>query len=597
MTDFAQLEIEAERLQRKYREERDRRLRTEGNEQYIGIEGTFSGLGDDPHCDRSFTRPAETRDVDVAIVGGGFSGLLAASACIKAGIDNICIIEKGGDFGGTWYWNRYPGCQCDVEAYSYLPLIEDHGDMPTLKYAPQPQILEHARKIARELDLYKKGLVQTGVTEVRWDEPACRWQISTDRGDIVTARFVAMASGILSRPKLPGIPGIETFKGHSFHSSRWDYAYTGGNESGGLDKLRDKRVAIIGTGASAAQAIPHLGAAARQLYVVQRTPAALDARDNRPTEPDWWQALQPGWWEKRARNFEGFLLGMPQSEDLIQDGWTRGWGSMSAAAATATSPEEQKRQRQLADYAKMESIRNRIDAIVEDEETAEALKPWFNWMCKRPLFVDGYYETFNRPTVKLIDTRGKGLDSITEGGIVFDGVEYPVDCIIFASGFEVAAATDRAGSFKLVGADGRTLPETWAAGMRTLHGMMTRNFPNAAIINGLKQASITWNITFMMRRQSEHFAAVVKRCLDAGIDRIEVTDAAQESWLDTLRAKSSVDQDFLRDCTPGYYNNEGRNQDESIWVSSYGGGPFEYMELLDEWRAQRFDADLDRRPA
>ena len=167
-----------------------------------------------------------------------------------------------------------------------------------------------------------------------WDDAAERWIVQTDRQDRVRARFVCLATGILSRPKLPGIPGIAGFRGHSFHTSRWDFGYTGGDATGGLAKLADKRVAIIGTGASAAQAIPHLGEACKQLYVVQRTPAAVDDRGNRPTDPDWWQAQQSGWWEKRATNFESFLLGIPQDEDLVADGWTSNWAKLSEAART-----------------------------------------------------------------------------------------------------------------------------------------------------------------------------------------------------------------------------------------------------------------------
>ncbi len=590
VTDTA---IDAEALHRKYRAERDKRLRADGVDQYVAVADRFADYADDPHVEPGFTRAAITEDVDTVVVGGGFSGLLAANALLKAGVTNIKVIEKAGDFGGTWYWNRYPGCQCDVESYTYLPLIEDFGDMPTDKYSRASHIFDHARKIAKSLGLYEKSLLQTGVTEVRWDAAIARWLVKTDRGDVIRARFVALASGILSRPKLPGIPGFETFKGHSFHSSRWDYAYTGGHELGDLTGLADKRVAIIGTGASAAQAIPHLGAFAKQLYVVQRTPAALDERRNKPTDPAWWNGLKRGWWERRARNFEGFLLGIPQEEDLIQDGWTEGWGKFSAAAKSADTPEEQNRRRQLADYEKMNSIRARIDSVVSDPVTAEALKPYFNWMCKRPLFVDGFYETFNRPNVTLIDTQGKGLDRITENAIVYDGKEYPVDCIIYASGFEVAAPADRTGGFELVGVGGQPLADYWRDGLKSLHGMMVHGFPNMGIINGLKQASITWNITFMMRKQSEHFAAIVKRCLESNVALFDVKPAAEQDWLKTLREKHSIDEEFLRDCTPGYYNDEGKDPRKSIWASSYGGGPFEYMQILDDWRENGFLNDLE----
>ena len=464
--------------------------------------------------------------------------------------------------------------------------------MPSEKYTRATEIFEHAKRIGRSLGLYEKSLLQTGVTELRWDAAAERWSVLTDRNDRIRARFVCLATGILSRPKLPGIPGIADFKGHSFHTSRWDFAYTGGDATGGLHKLADKRVAIIGTGASAAQAIPHLGEACKQLYVVQRTPAAVDDRGNLPTDPDWWGAQQSGWWEKRAANFESFLIGLPQDEDLVADGWTSNWAKLSAPArAQGLSEEERKRQRQAAEYARMDEIRSRIDSVVKDPTTAEALKPYFNWMCKRPLFVDGYFETFNRDSVKLLNVAGKGLDRITEHAIVFDGKSYDVDCIIYASGFEVAAAADRAGSFALIGAGGQTLAQYWQDGRKSLHGIFVHGFPNLGIMNGLKQAAITWNITYMMRKQGEHFAHVVKRCLNAGKRVMDVTPEAEAAWRETLVRAASVDEEFLRDCTPGYYNNEGRNQAESIWVSSYGGGPFDYMRLLQAWREDRFEAD------
>jgi cyclohexanone monooxygenase len=584
-------------LQRKYLEERNKRLLAEGVNQYVAVEDKFAAYAEDPYAEPGFTRDPVTEDVDALVVGGGFSGLLAANALLKQGIADIRVIEKGSDFGGTWYWNRYPGCRCDVESYSYMPLLEDYGDMPTEKYSSAVEIFAHARKLGRSLGLYEKSYLRTGVTEIGWDPEAVRWTVRTDRGDTIRARFVTLATGILSRPKLPGIPGIETFKGHSFHTSRWDYSYTGGDCTGNLSRLHDKRVAIIGTGASAAQAIPHLGAACRHLYVVQRTPAAVDARNNKPTDPAWWTSLEAGWWEKRARNFESFLIGIPQKEDLVADGWTYGWAKLSASSQIeGLSPDEQKRLRQLADFERMDEIRSRIDSIVQDPATAEALKPYFNWMCKRPLFVDGYFETFNRPNVTLLNVAGKGLDRITENAIVFEGKSYEVDCIIYASGFEVAASADRAGWLQIVGADGQTLQDYWKDGMKSLHGMFVHGFPNLAILNALKQAGITWNITFMMRKQAEHFAAVVRRCIDSGIDMFEVKPEAEAEWLETLKRKASIDENFLRNCTPGYYNNEGKEQSNSIWISAYGGGPFEYMSVLEEWRSTGFAEDFAVHP-
>ena len=595
MSDTHEIQIDDEALHQKYLAERDKRLRPEGIDQYVAVEHPFIGEIEDPYVTETIVREPIREEIDVAIVGGGFSGLLAAASLLKEGVTDIRIIEKGSDVGGTWYWNRYPGCRCDVDAFTYLPLIEDFGEMPSERYARAPEILDHARRIAEKTGMKERALLQTGVSGADWDEASGRWVVKTDRGDEIRARFLCMASGILSRPKLPGIPGAASFKGHTFHTSRWDYDYTKGDTTGGLTGLADKRVAIIGTGASAVQAIPYLGEACQQLYVVQRTPAAVDDRENEPTDPEWWNKLQPGWWEKRALNFEGFVNSIPQDEDLIKDGWTRNWAKMTAAmyAPDVSTPEEMMKRRQGADYEKMEEMRQRIGRIVKDPQTAESLKPYFNWMCKRPLFVDGYFETFNRPNVKLIDTKGRGLDRITEKGIVFEGQEYEVDCIIYASGFEVASPPDRTAGFDMRGVGGTSLGEYWKGGRKTLHGIFTHNFPNMGVISGLKQAGITWSITFMNRRQAEHFAAVVKRCLDDGVVSFDVSADAEKRWIGVLEEKSMKDTTFLKECTPGYYNNEGKNERDSIWLSNYGGGPFEYMDVLRGWLNGGMEQDFE----
>ncbi len=582
MTDAQTLARNFDALHDKYLAERDKRLRGDGAAQYVEMENPFFGDIDDPYATACIERAAVSEDVDVVVVGGGFSGLLAAASLLKEGVTDIRVIEKGSDVGGTWYWNRYPGCRCDVDSYTYLPLIEDHGMMPRERFSRAPEILDHAKRIADRTGIAERTMLQTGVNGADWDEELGRWIVTTDRGDTLRARFLCMASGILSRPKLPGIPGARDFKGHTFHTSRWDYDYTKGDTTGGLTGLKDKRVAIIGTGASAVQAIPYLGEWCKQLYIVQRTPAAVDDRENAPTDPDWYNSQEPGWWERRALNFEGFVNSIPQEQDLVQNGWTRIWGKMTAAMYQGQTLEEMGRLRQLADFEHMENMRNRIASRVKDPVTAEALKPYFNWMCKRPLFVDNYFETYNRPNVSLIDTKGRGLDRITETEIVFEGQEYDVDCIIYASGFEVASPPDRTAGFDMRGVGGISLSEYWANGRKTLHGILTHNFPNMGIISGLKHAGITWSITFMDRRQAEHYAALVRCCLAKG-ENFDVKPEAEQAWLDVLADKAIKDDTFLRECTPGYYNNEGKDQRDSIWLSNYGGGPFEYMDVMRDW--------------
>ncbi len=435
------LGFDPDALREKYRAEREKRLRADGNQQYKEIAGEFAHYLDDPYVTAGFTREPLTDEVDVVVVGGGFGGLLTGARLREAGVKDVRLIEKGGDFGGTWYWNRYPGAACDVESYVYLPLLEEIGYLPVEKYTRAPEILAHCRAIGKYFDLYANACFQTEVTEMRWDEAASRWIIHTNRGDAMKARYVIMANGPLHRPKLPGIAGVESFKGHSFHTSRWDYEYTGGDSNGGLEGLKDKRVGIIGTGATAVQCVPHLGAAAKQLYVFQRTPSSIDVRGNRPTDPDWASSLTPGWQQRRMDNFNILVSGGFQDEDLVNDGWTEIIRNLLILARrdheAGVAPPSQNPGEilELADFQKMEQIRSRVESMVADKATAEALKPYYRQFCKRPCFHDDYLATFNRPNVALVNTDGKGVDKITETSVWANGQEYEIDCLIYATGF------------------------------------------------------------------------------------------------------------------------------------------------------------------
>jgi thioredoxin reductase len=310
--------FDPEALRTRYAEERRRRLRSDGISQYVETSGAFSRFGADPWADPGFTREPIADSVDVAVVGAGFGGLLIGARCKQLGVDSVRLIDKAADVGGTWYWNRYPGIACDVESYVYMPLLEELGYIPTEKYAKGPEILAHCRRIAEHFDLYRNACLQTEVQEIRWEADSCRWVITTDRGDEIRARFVAMANGYLQKPKLPGIDGITNFTGHTFHTSRWDYEYTGSDLSG----LSDQRVGIIGTGATAIQCVPRLAEAVHQLFVFQRTPSTVDVRANRPTEPQWAASLEPGWQQRRMRNFQILTAGGTSDEDLVDDAWT-----------------------------------------------------------------------------------------------------------------------------------------------------------------------------------------------------------------------------------------------------------------------------------
>ena len=580
-------EFDPQELRQKYRFERDKRLRAEGNEQYTDI-SDFAEYLEDPYMD-SVTREPLFDEVEVAVIGGGFGGLLAGARLREAGIEDIRMIEKGGDFGGTWYWNRYPGAACDVESYIYLPLLEEIGYIPTQKYSQAPEILEHSRAIARHFDLYRNACLQTEVTELRWDEAQLRWVIRTNRGDQMRARYVVMANGPLHRPKLPGIKGIETFKGHTFHTSRWDYEYTGGDSNGGLSKLKGKRIGIIGTGATAVQCVPHLGASADQLFVFQRTPSSIDVRNNRPTDPQWAATLEPGWQKERMNNFNALVSGGFAEVDLVNDGWTDIIGNLLIRlrqdASPDLSPEGLARNLELADFEKMEQIRSRVENIVSDPSTAEHLKPWYRQFCKRPCFHDDYLATFNRPTVELIDTDGLGVDCVTEKGVVVKGVEYEIDCLIYATGFEVGTNFSRRAGYEIYGINGKSLTEHWQDGARTFHGFHSHGFPNCFIVSGV-QSGFTVNFPHMLEEQARHIAHILEHAQTNDIKRIEVTEESEEWWVERIISLSQNNIQFLESCTPGYYNNEGKPAARGVQSGSYGGGPVAFVQVLEQWRAE-----------
>ncbi len=586
--DAAVPAFDPDALRDRYREERDRRLRADGNEQYVEVSGRFASFIEDPYVEPGFTREPLTDEVEVLVIGGGFGGLLAAARLREAGIEDIRLIEKGGDVGGTWYWNRYPGAQCDIESYIYLPLLEETGYVPKEKYSYAPEILEHSRRIAEKYDLYRNACFQTEITDLRWDDEAQRWIVSTNRDDRMRARFICMSNGPLNRPKLPGVEGIEKFRGHTFHTSRWDYAYTGGDSKGNLTGLRGKRVGIIGTGATAVQCVPHLGAAAEQLVVFQRTPSSIDVRGNRPTDPDWAGSLSPGWHEQRMDNFNILVSGGFQAEDLVNDGWTDIIRKLLVMVQQDDkpdlSPEALARTMETADFEKMEQIRARVDSIVEDPATAESLKPYYRQFCKRPCFHDDYLATFNRPNVTLVDTQGRGVDRITENGVVVDGVEYELDCLIFATGFEVGTGYTRRCGYELFGRDGVSLGERWSEGVSTLHGMHVHGFPNCFIM-GNQQTGFTANYPHMLNEQSKHIAHILQHALEAGAQTVEVTEEAEAEWVETIIQAARDGQKFLEDCTPGYYNNEGKPGERSGRDGFYGGGSPEFFRILHEWRA------------
>ena len=591
-----ELGFDPDALRDKYRVERDKRLREDANDQYNEIKGEFSNFIEDPYITMDIDREPLTDEVEVAIIGGGFGGLIAGARLSELGFEDIRIIEKGGDFGGTWYWNRYPGAACDTEAYIYLPLLEELDYVPSQKYAHAPEILSHSKNIAEKYGLYENACLQTEVTGMQWDSLASRWVIQTNRQDRFKAKFVIMSNGPLHRPKLPGIEGINSFSGHTFHTSRWDYEYTGGDSNGALEGLRDKRVAIIGTGATAVQCTPHVGEAAKQLYVFQRTPSSIDVRANRKTDPEWAASLKPGWQKERMDNFNILCSGGVVEEDLVKDGWTeiiRNLISMANYRGEDTNWDEVPQLMEIADFQKMEQIRARAAELVEDPKTAESLKPYYRQFCKRPCFHDSYLQTFNRDTVELVDTNGQGVERITQRGVVAGGKEYEVDCIIFATGFEVGTSYVRRSGYDVTGLDGINLSDKWAEGMRTLHGVMTSGFPNLFIISN-SQAGFTTNFPHAMDETSQHIGYILNECRKDNLASIDVEKEAEDKWVEEIIGVSRFASDFQESCTPGYYNNEGKPNPKSVQNGPYGKGSRPYFRITAAWREEGNMAGIKR---
>lgn len=584
--------LSLEEAREKYRIEREKRLRADGIRQYKELKGDYEEFDRDPYVEPGFTREAVIEDVDVVIVGGGFGGMIEAANLTKAGITNFRIIEKAGDFGGTWYWNRYPNAACDVESYVYLPLLEDTGYMPTEKYAKAPEIFAYCQLLGRTFDLYRGALFQTEVEDMRWDESRKRWNVMTSRSDVLSAKFIVIAGGVLHKAKLPGIPGIETYAGRAFHTSRWDYSYTGGSSQSLMEKLADKRVGIIGTGATAVQVVPKLAEAAKELFVFQRTAACVGVRNNKPTDPEWFKSLKPGWQAERTRNFTQAVTGAQPAVDMIDDEWTKmNW------VDTRKLPENDEEALELEriDFENMERVRQRIADVIKDPATAELMMPWYSQSCKRPCFHDEYLPAFNRPNVHLVDTDGKGVNEINERGVIVNGVEYPVDLLIFASGFEVTTGYTHRLGFDPKGRNGVSLSEAWAEGPATLHGVLSNGFPNMFMISTVQGAQAT-NFVHSITEAAQHVAFLIEQCVKGDIATIEPETAAQENWFETLFAQLWGIARYNATCTPGYLNSEGggdmRSARAIAWMTSVLG----FAEYVENWRQQGDLAGLTLTP-
>ncbi|HAN08898.1 MAG TPA: monooxygenase, partial [Acidimicrobiaceae bacterium] len=542
--------------QAKYREFKEARR---GAADYMAMEGDFSKYLEDVYSEAPVERDTLTDECEILVIGAGFAGLLLWHKLREAGFEDVRFCEKGGDVGGTWYWNRYPGIACDVESYSYLPLLEEMNYFPTMKFASGFEILEYCQKMAETFGFYDRALFHTTVESTEWDEDTERWTVKTDRGDAMRARYVILANGILTSPKLARIKGMETFAGDSFHTSRWNYHVD----------LKGKRVGIIGTGATAVQAIPELAKTVGSLCVFQRTPSSIDVRDQRATteeEMTEW-AAEPGWAKARRARFARISAGrtaIKANDDYLA-------GKVDDFKERKTHSErlsqEEMIQRQLdSNFRIMEQIRARVDAIVEDPKTAEALKPYYPYGCKRPTFHDEYLPTFNLPNVTLVDTAPLGVSEINERGVVHDGVEYPLDVLIYATGFQWMATS----TFNMIkGREGVTLSDKWKSkGTRTFLGLHSKGFPNLFIVSGPQGGGGSFNFTDAIEQHGDYIIWMLTAMRDKAIQVVDVTEESEETYAEHCRV-ADIGTAPLRDCI-SYYNGHGDAEPGSL--AYYGGG-------------------------
>lgn len=541
--------------QAKYREFKEAR---QGTADYIPMDGEFSKYLDDVYSTDPVEREALTDECEILVVGAGFAGLLLWHKLRDAGYNDVRFCEKGGDVGGTWYWNRYPGIACDVESYSYLPLLEEMGYIPTMKFASGFEILEYCQKMAEKFGFYDHCLFHTTVDETAWDDATGRWTVTTDRGDRMRARFVVLANGILTTPKLARIQGMETFQGDAFHTSRWDY---------NID-LEGKRVGIIGTGATAVQVVPELAKIVKELYVFQRTPSSIDVRDQRATtqeEIETW-AQEPGW--AKARRERLALISAGRTALKANDDFLAGKVDdfkVRKEHATELAPEELIQKQLNTNFRIMEQIRARVDAIVEDPKTAAALKPYYPYGCKRPTFHDEFLPSFNLAHVTLVDTAPRGVSEINSQGVVHEGTEYPLDVLIYATGFQWMATS----TFNMItGRGGQTLQQKWQTeGTKTFLGLHSKGFPNLLIMSGPQGGGGSFNFTRVIDMHADYVIWMLNTMLERGVGTVDIKEEPEIEYAAHCRVVD-INTRPLRDCI-SYYNGHGEGEPGSL--AYYGG--------------------------
>ncbi|MDX2358456.1 NAD(P)/FAD-dependent oxidoreductase [Dietzia sp. PP-33] len=578
------IDFDPEYLRQRFEADKQARLRKDQLDQFQGLADVLEVDDRDPFTE-PINREAVIEELDTLVLGGGFGGLTAGAYLTRNEVKNFRIVEYGGDFGGTWYWNRYPGVQCDIESHIYLPLLEETGYVPSQRYADGSEIFEHAQRIGRHYDLYDRTYFQTRATHAQWDENAQRWDVTTDRGDRFRTRVLMRSNGALTKPQLPKVPGIGDFEGKIFHTSRWDYDYTGGTAAGNLENLRDKRVAVVGTGATGVQVVPYVAQDAEELVVVQRTPSVVQPRNNRKTDPDWKASLEPGWQYERHDNFNGIISGHEVEGNMVDDGWTHLFPELTGQPLVDVPVGElpvadQAAVAEIADMKLLMGAHARVDSIVADQATADGLKPWFGYMCKRPCFNDEYLQTFNRPNVTLAASP-TGIDGITSTGIVVGGTHYEVDCIIFATGFETGSGPAGIYGYDVIGRDGHSMQEYFTEGARTFHGFFTHGFPNFVEL-GMSQTAYYVNFVYMLDRKARHSARLVRHLLDNDLGTFEPTAEAEADWVTEVRRSNEPREAYWGACTPGYYNGQGEVS-KAVFRDVYNSSEIDFWNMIEDW--------------
>ncbi len=475
----------------------------------------------------SATAPG-TSQLDAVVVGAGLAGLYMLHKLRGLGL-RARVFEAGSGIGGTWFWNRYPGARVDIESLEYSYQFSDELQQKwqwSERYATQGELLRYVDHVADRYDLRRDITLNTRVESATYDEAADRWAVATSGGERLSARFFVMATGCLSSTNTPKFPGLDDFRGEKLHTGNWPHRpvdFTG------------KRVAVIGTGSSAIQSIPILAAQATQLFVFQRTPnysipahnGAIDPEVERRVKADYAgfraaNAQHPFGADFRDNAASAFSVSEAERNAEYERRWAYGGlGFLGAFGDLMFDPK--------ANETAAEFIRNKIRGIVKDRATADLLCPKTPVGCKRLCVDTGYYATYNRPNVTLVDVSQAPIERLTPAGLVTGGLEYAVDCIVFATGFD--AMTGSLLRVDIRGRGGRSLREKWEAGPTTYLGLATAGFPNLFMVTGPGSPSVLSN----MLPSIEHHVNWIARCIDdvrkRGAKSIDARSDAEQAWV------------------------------------------------------------------